>query len=107
MPPIKPHEVADKKFIPEPVFDAFNELIVKHMRGEYAEFTQDEAESLVLKKLQEAGDKNIKIEDLYRNKWMEVEEAYCRTGWEVERYKPRYCHPTFGLYRTYKFKKKK
>ncbi len=82
MPPIKPNQVDKTKFIPEFVFEAFNELIVKHSIQGVSRITLKEVEKLIKSKIEDGR----KIETW----WLNVEDAYEQNGWEVLFHKPGY-----------------
>ena len=84
--PMKPSEIgeAKKQYIPPIVFDAFNELITKHWNGSYSSFTQDEVVNLIEAKTQNSED------TIFKQKWLDVEEAYRNEGWKVTYDKPGY-----------------
>lgn len=82
MPPIKPSQVDKTKFIPEFVFDAFNELIVKHYIQGVARINLQEVKRLIKSKIENGRE----IESW----WLNVEDAYEESGWEVLFHKPSY-----------------
>ena len=74
--------------IPDGVFEAFNELIVKHLRNGVATFKQKDVAKLIAKKTGESQ------RDIFDNGWLDVEESYRKMGWKVSYDKP-------GLHETY------
>lgn len=83
MPPITPDKII--KPIPEEVFDAFNELIIKYYDGDSATIKLAEAKSLASSKLK-AANKELEL-------WMlDVEDSYRKTKkWTV-----KYDSPSIG-----------
>ena len=83
--PITPEEATSAKAdsLPESVLLAFNELIAKNFDGRMSEFTQKEAEALLVKK-------GIKRSDIYEQGYMDVEDIYREAGWRVTYDKPGY-----------------
>lgn len=91
--PIKPKEVQGKKTskIPEPVFEAFNELIVQEWNGHSSNFTLREVADLAVKKLKDTGEyEEMSRQYLYDHGWLDVEPAYRKAGWKVDFDKPGY-----------------
>ncbi len=78
MPPITPAEAkaAKKVQIPKEVFDAFNTCITKYLSDGVSEFTQKEVISVILSL-------GLNREDIFTNKWLEVEDLYREVGWKV------------------------
>lgn len=89
MPPIKPEEVRKLKGerIPEPVIEAFNELIVKHWNGREASFRQEEVLRLAEDKLMIAGRETTRAK-IFEYRWLDVESAFRDEGWVVQYDKP-------------------
>lgn len=83
--PLTPKEAkeraADLYPVPEAVFEAFNELIVRD-RGKVL---QREVVALIKQKLPEGEHENI-----YRRHWLDVEDFYREKGWIVTYRKPDY-----------------
>ena len=83
--PLTPKEAkeraADLYPVPEAVFEAFNELIVRG-RGKVV---QKEVVALIKEKLPEEEHENI-----YRRHWLDVEDFYREKGWTVQYHKPDY-----------------
>lgn len=96
--PVTPrHTVKDKVVtFPDEVFKVFNRLIVFHLRDGEASIDQDE----VVKELVKEG---LKLSDIFKNGWLDIEDVYARVGWEVEYDKPGY-NETYEP--TFKFRKK-
>jgi hypothetical protein len=91
--PIKPSEVQGKKneTIPEPVFEAFNEMIVQEWDGRSANFTLKEVADLAFKKLKGTEEyQDMVRQTMYDKGWMDVEDAFRQAGWKVEFDKPGY-----------------
>lgn len=97
--PIKPHEVVaqKKQYLPEEVFQAFNQMIAQNWDGSQATFTQRE----ILARLVEVV--NMNRSEIYERRYLDVEPCYRAEGWEVEYDKPGY-NETYEA--TFTFRKK-
>ncbi len=97
--PIRPSEVSGKKgkVIPDAVFEAFNELIVKHYCKGVAAFGQQEL-------MQTLAGKGIASREAFANHWLDVEDVYQAAGWKVKYEKPDYNEPGD---RIFTFKKRR
>lgn len=86
--PIKPSEImiAKKKKIPDVVIESFNDMIAKNFNGIYSQFMQDETVALIVKKSK----KEITVDQIFDNHWLDVEDIYRNVGWEVEYDKPAF-----------------
>ncbi len=89
--PISPDEVDEFRQknrvpIPDEVYEAFNELIAEDWDDKQAVVEQPVVVERILSKLPQ-----VKKDDIYKNKWLDVEEAYEEQGWTVEYDKPGYC----------------
>jgi hypothetical protein len=84
--PIKPSDVTKikKKVFPDEVFQAFNELIVQNFSGGSSTVKQDDVVAVMVKK-------GLKLEAIFDNHWLDVEEIYREAGWKVVYDKPAYC----------------
>ena len=96
MPPIKPSQISieKEKFIPEEVFDAFNELIVANWNGSSSRIKQCDIVNRIMKKLNVEGDTTF----IFKNHYLDVEDIYRKQGWKVYYDKPAYFEsyePTF------------
>lgn len=105
--PIKPIDVisARKTFLPENVIESFNEMITKHFTGDSAKFRQAEVVELILSKMNkdcENGAVLVSAQEIYDNKWLNVEDVYESAGWKVDYDKPGY-NESYGP--TFEFKK--
>ena len=80
--PIKPNE-AETEF-PEGVYEAFNELIRKNLRGKTATVKQRDVAQLIASKLE------LTLTEVLANGYLDVEDAYRKAGWKVEYDKPGY-----------------
>lgn len=92
--PIKPDEVSSKKedLIPDEVIDAFNECIISEWNGRSSLFRQDEVIKVIMKKLDAAfPEKNYTRQNVFDNRWLDVEDIFRAEGWKVEYDKPAYC----------------
>lgn len=102
--PIKPSEVGPKKAqtMPPEVFEAFNELIVKHWDGRSATVLQSDVVNLILAKMT-LSKPEIKRSDLYDNHYLDVESHYRKAGWVVKYDSPA-CNESYPA--TFEFRKK-
>jgi lipoate-protein ligase A len=90
--PIRPSEVieAKKEIIPDEVIESFNEMIAEKWNGSYSNFTQKEVVDLIMEKFLAKGkDPHIK-NDIYDKHWLDVEDIFRKSGWNVEYDKPGY-----------------
>lgn len=104
--PIRPSQVAKKKneTLPDAVIQAFNEMIVKYCNNGHASFQQKEVLSLILLKWNTENPKSkITAQEVFNNKWLDVEDIYRKAGWTVEYDSPAYCE---SYEPSYKFTKK-
>lgn len=95
--PITPAEATEKKYIPEEVFAAFNELIEQKLHNGHATILQKEAISKICSKMKTSG------QEICDNHWLDVEEHYRKAGWNVKYDKPGF-NETGNAY--FEFKKK-
>lgn len=92
--PITPSEVANREiFIPDFVYEAFNELILDSFNGIYATVKQEAVLSRILKKVAEANATSVTgvayaRQDIFDNKWLDIEPHYRKAGWEVSYDRP-------------------
>lgn len=96
--PIKPQEVPDQQnsSIPDQVIEVFNDLIVKEFNGRYAFLRQDAIISALAAK-------GIQKNEIFKNKWLDVEDLFRKSGWNVEYDSPAYCE---SYEPSFKFSKK-
>jgi hypothetical protein len=78
MPPITPEaaKAAKEGQIPDIVFDAFNRCITKHLDEGESEFTVNEVVAVIVSL-------GLNREDIFTNKWLDVEDIYRGAGWNV------------------------
>ena len=99
--PIKPSEVGVQaaKTLPDPVIEAFNELIVsKYLNGE-AKVLQKDAVARIQQKL------GCDRSEVFDKDWLNVEEAFRAAGWTVTYEKPvGYGGETFEAFYTFRKK---
>lgn len=93
--PIKPSEVVEKarEDIPDEVFETFNELIIKRLRGNKATIKQDDIVDILVAKGFDEG-------KIFEEGWLNIEKHYQLAGWSVTYEKPSRCEvfpppPTF------------
>ena len=84
----KEHKLAS---IPDFVYGAFNNLLVKNYDAYGTVILQDEVITEIIR-LCPLDD--ITVQTIWENKWLDVEDEYRKNGWEVEYDKP-------GLGETY------
>lgn len=86
--PISPEEVRELRidYIPSIVFEATNELIIKHFDGTRAIVKQDE----ILDKIctDETG---LTHDNVFESHYLDIEDYYRKQGWKVTYDKPAYC----------------
>lgn len=84
--PISPDEITEAKAasLPDDVYDAFNELIVKNISQGKAVVTKKDVAASIANKL------NISIQEIYNKGYLNVEEIYRKAGWTVEFNSPSY-----------------
>ena len=98
--PITPDEVEEvkKEFIPDAVFESFNELIAQKWDGKSATIKQSDVVELMVSK-------GLNKEMIYKSNWLDIEKIYRLVGWKVVYDKPAYTesHPaTFTFTRRSK-----
>lgn len=83
--PVRPEEAEAlcTEQIPETVFEVFNGLIAQNLQRGEATVLQDD----VLEQLQERGFNRAEV---FRQKWLDVEESYREAGWQVKYDRPVY-----------------
>lgn len=84
--PITPKQAEDKKTIPDFVIDAFNDMIVKNLRGNRSYFKQDD----VVEEIISYAPDGTTEEHVYDKGWLDVEDIYRKAGWLVNYDKPGY-----------------
>jgi hypothetical protein len=83
--PIAPQEIQALKTeqIPDEVFAVFNELIAENLHNRSATVLQKD----VVAKLEARG---LTRDEIYKRRWLDVEESYREVGWKVAYDKPVY-----------------
>lgn len=83
--PVAPQEVEALKTeqIPDEVFAVFNALIAENLHSGCAKVLQKD----VVARLEEMG---MNRGELYKRRWLDVEDSYRAVGWRVEYDKPVY-----------------
>jgi hypothetical protein len=83
--PIAPQEIQALKTeqIPDEVFAVFNELIAENLHNRRATVLQKD----VVAKLEARG---LTRDEIYKRRWLDVEESYREVGWKVTYDKPVY-----------------
>lgn len=98
--PLSPSEV--KYNIPDFVIETVNKMIEKKFRGDT--FTFKAKELIELGQSTGQGDTN---KDWYKEKWMDFEDIYRKTGWKVEYEQASYGESSFDSYYRFTPKNKK
>ena len=82
--PITPDEIAEAKeaYLPPEVIEVFNDLIAKNWSGMSAKFLQEDAVSEITVRM------GCHRTEVFRNKWLDVEDVYRASGWAVTYDKP-------------------
>jgi hypothetical protein len=81
--PLSPKEAKEKSEkiaesnIPNEVIECFNELIVKNIVGDCSIVCQDNIVNLIHKRT------NISRDDIFSNKYLDIESLYEKVGWSV------------------------
>lgn len=88
--PIKPSDVIASK--PDQVFEVFNELIMGDWDGTQAKVDQNEAAEKIAEKM------DMTISEVYKKKYLNIEEAYRQEGWCVYYDKPGYNEVPYNPY---------
>lgn len=82
-------QAVEDRVLPDFVIKAFNQLIADQGKSVRIVISQDKAMLKVLEIAEEMG-YHYSRQDIYNNKWMDVEDYYRKAGWHVEYYKPPY-----------------
>lgn len=82
--PITPKEVVKNKVIDERIIEIFNKEITKNFKNNESIVYQDEVVCEIKKIM------NISEDDIYKNKYLDVEPFYEECGWKVTYQKPAY-----------------
>lgn len=92
--PITPAKVRELRvnIIPEEIFEAFNECILKYWDGSEAAFSLAEVSILAASKLDDG------IGNLFKKKYFDVEEIYEKEGWKVIFERPGYNEPGEAMF---------
>ena len=95
--PITPDEVVETRrdTLPDEVLAAFNELIAQNFSEYAATFSQDEVVKLIVSKM------GCSRQRVFDERWLNVEDIYRGSGWDVEYDKPGYneSYPTITFRR--------
>lgn len=91
--PITPVEAKASRIdlIPWFVIQGFNNMIVKNLsgRGNYASFKQDAVVKEILD-IANAEGETVNSNQLFQNKWLDIEHIFEKAGWKAEYDKPGY-----------------
>jgi hypothetical protein len=92
MSAIRPEEIAAAKtrYFPEYVFDAFNQLLTEKYISSSQSVTirQDDVITLMINLA--GGTEVISRDDIFKRGYLNIEEVYRSSGWEVDYDKPAY-----------------
>ena len=85
--PIKPTEVTEKRKeqIPYEVIEAWNGIIAKNYHDKKSVLTQMEIISLICHSM------NCERDKIFKENWLDIEDIYRESGWDVFYDKPAYC----------------
>lgn len=80
MPPITPDEVIKKKkeMIPDEVLEVFDEVIAENFSNGSSMFRYSDVDKRIADRL------GISVYDVYKNKYLDIEEIYIEAGWDVD-----------------------
>jgi hypothetical protein len=83
--PVTPDDVValKSKIIPNVIIETFNEAIAKNFNGEHSTVFQHEIVAMLV-------GKDFTIEEIFKNRWLDVEDIYRDAGWKVYYDKPAY-----------------
>lgn len=81
--PISPNQVDKTKVIPKEIFDVFDFLIQRNFNGRSATVYQEDVVRMLL-------EKDFDRNDIFNNKWLDVESVYSKAGWKVKYDQPCY-----------------
>lgn len=86
--------------IPSEIFTAVNTLLIEKSKTSKDEIIilQDEILEMV------CGDGKFRRNEVFKNKWLDIEEYYNVAGWNVKYHKPLY-YETWKAYFKFDFKK--
>ena len=77
---------AAPKSFPDFVLQAFNEMIQENLRGYESKFNQ----SAVVERIVLRSEGGVSRDQVFANRWLDVESLYERHGWTVAYDKPAY-----------------
>lgn len=87
--PITPNDLPIVE-IPDEVISAFNTMIIKEWNGFEARVKQKDVVIEILANFEKSSKKVIAVENVFKNRYLDVEEIYRKQGWNVEYDKPAY-----------------
>ena len=78
--PITPQEARIKNAgeIPSAVYDVFNSFLITRVGQSHIGISRDEVVTGIL-----AAMPNVRREDIFDYRWLDIEDAYVKAGWEV------------------------
>lgn len=104
--PITPEEIVKKNVnnIPSEIFTAVNTLLIEKSKTSKDEIIilQDEILEMVCGDEKHQG--KFTRNEVFKNKWLDIEEYYNVAGWNVKYHGPRY-YETWKAYFKFDFKK--
>ena len=103
--PIKPSEVQSEKdtTIPDEIIEATNNLIVKRWDGNHAIIKQDHIVEAAMRLFKQNGKEHTR-DELFDNRWMDIESVFQKAGWKVTYDGPGY-NETYPA--TFEFSRKR
>lgn len=101
MKPFSPAEAraAREKVFPDFVIEAFNTLIAKNLSGGESTVVQNDVINEILKR----GLEGLTRQQIFDNRYLDVEDIYTKQGWKVEYDKPGWdeSYPAQFIFRMY------
>ena len=95
--PIRPEDIVDSKvkYLPDAVIDVFNRLIAVHYSNGSANIKQNIIVAALIEAL------GIERQAIFDNHYLDVEDVYRASGWNVEYDKPAY-NESYEAFFTFK-----
>lgn len=103
--PISPNDIADAKlkYIPEGVFDAFNEMIIEKFNGDTARVELRDVRRRIILKVPEYDGQVVTDQFVFERGWLDIEAVYERNGWSSVKFIKAAYDENFNSY--YEFRK--
>ena len=95
--PLSPSDITNNlhNIIPDVVITAVNNILTKKYRGSSINITQEEIIREIVRL-----DPNMNSEQLFENRWLDIEPIFRSVGWQVEFDKPAY-HESYEAFFTF------